>query len=160
MTITIPNDIFNDYYEAMDAFIENENIGVAITLFYPSLQTPIDDPGHVLNSVRGGKTNYGEQGDLDPYNQFGGSNTKQVEVSETMRVRWYPEAKFWKSIANVTNPEVTVLIIGYLVDLPKLMRATQIGQEVNQMSKRYILAGDPQKWGFGDRYFLAKLKFA
>lgn len=160
MTLTIPNEIFNDYYEAMDAFIENPNIGVTITLFYPSLQTPIDDPGHVLNSVRGGKTNYDEFGNLDPYNQFGGSDTKMVESSETIRVRWYPEAKYWRNISTVTAPEVAVLIIGYLTDLPKVLRATQIGQEVGQMSKRYILAGDPQKWGFGERYFLAKLKYA
>ena len=160
MTLTIPNEIFNDYYEAMDAFIENENIGVAITLFYPSLQTPVDDPSHALNSVRGGKTNYDEFGNLDPYNQFGGSETKMVEVSETIRVRWYPEQKYWKQIATVTSPDVVVLIIGYITDLPKLLRATQIGGSVGQMSKRYILAGDPQNWGFGNRYFLAKLKQA
>lgn len=160
MTLTIPNEIFDSYYEAMDAFIENENIGVAITLYYPAAPTPIDDPSHSINSVRGSKTNYGEFGDLEPYSQFGGSQIKMVEPTETIRVRWYPDPKYWTKICTVTNPDVVVLMIGYMSQIDKVRRATQIGDDIAGMSKRYCLAGDPQKWGFGDRYFVAKLKQA
>ena len=158
MTFTIPN-VFNDYYEVVDALIESEYIGVTITLYYEEAVTPETD-SHLLNLVGGPNTNYGPQGNLTPYSHFGGTSNSLVETTETIRVRWYPDPKDWKKIANVTSPEVAVLMIGYQRDLPKLLKAKAIGDAINTVNKKYILASDPQKWGFGDKYFVAKLKQA
>lgn len=157
--MNIPTEIFSGYFEAIDEFINNPFIGRDIILFYKEQKTQINDTIHTLNLVDGPSTNYGADGQLTPFNDMAGGTTySEVETSSSIRVRWYPNPKEWNRIITVNIPEVKVLIIGFLSDLDKLQRANQIGYNFGGQIQRFALATQPQKWGFGNRYFIGQLR--
>ncbi len=162
MTFTIPSDTFNNYFEAMDEFINNPSIGIPITLYFQELVTA--NTGN-LNLVDGPTPNIGPDGNLLPFNQFGGTSTKQVESTQTIRVRWYPDPKTWKKLdVQVNIQEIDVMMIGYMTDYNKLIQCNQIGRDLSGHVQKFVLADKPIGWGFqqngSSRYFVAKLKAA
>lgn len=161
MTFSIPDETFTDYFTVVDEFIDNTFIGQTVTLYSVEIVTQVNDVSHTFNLAGGPNTNYSPDGQLAPFNQkAGGTTFSQVESTTTIRVRWYPDPKEWKKILTVNIPEVKVLIIGYKSDLDKVIRANQIGCEFGGQTQRFSLASQPQRWGFGDRYFVAQLKEA
>lgn len=165
MAFTIPAGTFDLYFEVVDELINNNAIGVNLTLFYPEMATVVNDISHTLNLVGGKKTNYGPDGNLTPFNQKqGGTTYSQVESSESIRARWYPNAKDWNKLGVVAIPETKVIMITKMVNWEKIQRANQIGYEFGGITERYVLAGKMQPWGFqdngADRYLMAQLKEA
>lgn len=162
MAFTIPSDTFNNYFEVMDEFINSTSIGESITLYFH--ETVTTNTG-TLNLVDGPTPNIGPDGNLLPFSNFGGTGTKSVESTETIRVRWYPDPKIWKSLGiNINVSDVKVMMIGYMSDYTKLVQCNQIGHVVGGITEKFVLAERPLDWGFkqnsSPRYFVAKLKAA
>lgn len=146
----------------MDEFINNPAIGISITLFF---HESVSQNTGTLNLVDGPTPNIGPDGNLLPFNHFGGTNTEQNEVSDTIRVRWYADPKSWKALGVPINiPQIDVMIIGYMSDCNKLIQCNQIGRGISGHIQKYVLAEKPVAWGFvqngNSRYFVAKLKAA
>jgi len=160
MPFTIPSAVFDSYFEVVDELISNEFIGVDVTLYYPEKIVEVTDNANTLNLVNGPNTNFNRQGGLSPFNQTGGTSFSKVEQTESIRVRWYPDPKYWTKILSVSIPEVKVLIIAHLADWDKLVRANQIGYTVGGQIQKYVLATQLHSWGFGQRYIVGQLKEA
>lgn len=126
--ITISSGIFNSYFEGVDYLLEEPNIGRSVTLVYKIQKN----------------TNSSSFNDLE--NDF-------EEVTENIKLRLYHSPKDWYK-SNITQyVDGRVQILGYMADVTKLKRASEIRLD----GSTYKLVTIPVRHGFGDRYFLAFL---
>lgn len=162
MAFTLPSAIFDTYREMADELINNVNVGVTITLYYPEQISAVVDTSHSINLAGGPSTNYNNDGLPDNYMVEGGTSYMKSDVTDTMRVRLYLDPKDWKRLGVETNiPEVKAFMIGYMSDLSKLDRANTLTFSPGDKVYRYSLLSQPEPWGFTkNRYFIAKLKAA
>lgn len=165
MTITVPDGLFDKYQEACDFFIDNDNIGRLCTIIYPAKRTECENC--IVKPVGASSTSVYRHGGPQPFSfgncpLCGGSGYKEVENTDTIRLRIYWTRKEWLKVANsIGIDDADVMVIGYMSDLPKLQRAIEIklAKDQNEAEYRCTLAGKPTPWGFGkDRYFAALLK--
>lgn len=96
--ISIPSGLFNRYFEAADLFIDHEQIGKDVTLFY---ETKVDN------------------------NSFLNDSDTQL-TSENIRLRVYYSPKDWNKVQVVEFINGRIQVIGYMSDMTKLTRATYI----------------------------------
>jgi hypothetical protein len=164
--LSIPSGVFNQYYEAVDWLINNNYTGHSCTLVYPPKKTVCENC--TVNIIGGSSTNTYKHGGPAPFSfgncpLCGGNGYHEEEVTGTLRVRIYWEKQAWKKYASVNIDDAEAMIIGYLSDLPNLIKANEIilinKQEYANI--RMVLTGQPFPHGFGkDRYFIAFLKSA
>jgi hypothetical protein len=166
MTITVPEGLWDKYYEAVDFFIDDDHIGRACTIVYPPLKEACVN---CITPVGMSNTNVYRDGGPAPFSfgncpLCGGSGYKETESTDTARLRIYWNRADWIRIAgSIVAPDAEVMVIGYMADLPKIKRATSLllAKDNNEASYRAVLAGQPNPWGFGrNRYFVAYLKGA
>ena len=169
MTLNVPQALFDKYYEAADFFIDNDNIGNSCTVVYPPKVVECDN---CTTSMVGSSTsNVYKHGGPAPFNfgkcpVCGGNSLKQVESTDTVRLRIYWTKKDMARIAAYTNvgsvkvPDAVVMAIGYMDDLPKIKQAAEIIVVKNDASTfRFQLESEPYPHGFGkNRYFVIYLK--
>jgi hypothetical protein len=166
MTITIPDGFWDKYTEACDFFIDNDHIGRACTLVYPPKR---EDCINCVKPVGSISTNIYRHGGPMPFNfggcpLCGGNGYKEVEVTDSIRLRIYWSRADWIRIASsVVAEDAEVMIIGYMSDLPNLRKAAHIilAKDNSEAEYRATVTGKPVPWGFGrNRYFVAYLKGA
>jgi hypothetical protein len=94
----------------------------------------------------------------------GGNGYKEVEITDTIRLRIYWEKSAWIRIGESTiMADAEAMVIGYMSDVPKLRRAVEIilAKDQKEAEYRTVLLGKPYPHGFGrSRYFMAYLKGA
>lgn len=166
MTISIPDGFWDKYYEAADFFIDNDHIGRACTVVYPPKR---EDCINCIKPVGSNTANIYSHGGPMPF-QFGscpmcgGSGYKEVETTDTVRLRIYWSRADWIRIAgSIVAEDAEIMIIGYMADVRKVRQATHIllAKDNNEAPYRASLVGAPTPWGFGrNRYFVAYLKSA
>lgn len=167
MTLKLPDGLLDQYNEVCDFFINNDFIGRTCSLVYPPKKEVCSNC--TLKPVGASSTNVYRHGGPMPF-QFGdcplcgGNGYKETEITESIRLRIYWSRADWIRIGgsvNITDAEI--LIIGFMTDLPKLLRATEIRlvKDQNESIYRATLVGQPTPHGFGrNRYFMAFLKGA
>ena len=164
MTISVPDTLWEKYYEACDFFIDNNYIGKACTLVYPPIKTSC---AHCSTTHVGGtSTNVYVHGGPAPFSysdcpMCGGNGYREEESTDTIRLRIYWERRNWIKVSEIHVPDAEVQIIGYMSDLKKLRQADSIRliNDVQQATWNMMLACEPFPWGFGkNRYFVAFLK--
>jgi hypothetical protein len=163
MTFSIPEEIFEAYQEVCDEFINNDNIGKACTLRYQPNIT--ECPNCNFDSFTGKSANtYKAGGPLSFSNSLcpwcNGEGTKEVEVTESIRLRLYWSRKDWLKLGlNLTLSDGDLMTIGFIADMPKCLQATSIRVITSQAHYGFwdfVLAADPFPHGFGkDKYFIA-----
>lgn len=122
----IPNDIFDIYEEAVDALLANSYIGKDAQLYYQKKVTSTE------NGLSG-----------DP----------EVEdiLLDTIKLRIYSKTRQWTQVGGVQFVDGRSQIFGLMSDVPKIKKCVYLLIE----GHRYTLTTEPQRHGFGDKYFTA-----
>lgn len=163
MTIDIPNSLFDKYNEACDTFLENPFFSKQVTLIYPSKKEECSNCN--TSMIGDSSTNTYRHGGPMPFGfgscpLCGGNGLRETEITDTIRLRLYFNRKDWiKVVSGINIPDAAAMIIGYMTDLPKLRKCSEIVVSIdnNQAEFRLNLIGVPIPHGFGQRYFLAFL---
>ena len=165
MTFNVDPSLWEKYYEIVDWMIDDNHIGNTCTLLYPpkrvacsSCQQPV-----------GGGSNVFQHGGSGPFNfpdcpMCGGSGYKNQVVTEDIKLRVYWRRKDWIRVGDSMHVDsADAQIIGYLSDLPKLKKASELLVCSHQSAEKIKmkLSGKPVPHGFKkDRYFVAYLEEA
>jgi len=166
MAINIPNSLWDKYDEACDFFIDNDHIGRECTVVYPPKKTAC---ANCVNMVGMSSNNAYRHGGPMPFSfgncpLCGGGGYKEEETTETVRLRVYWNRADWVKVAgSIVIEDADVMIIGYMTDVIKVKRASNIilVDDNNEAEYRATIAGKPTPWGLGrNRYFVAFLKGA
>lgn len=163
MTLNIPDSIFETYSEVVDYLYSSNEISENCKIYYPF--TKQECPNCVYNPYGGG-TNIYKPGGPEAFS-FGlcplcnGVGYKEVETTDTIKLRVYWSPKVWVKMNGVDKPDGKVQIIGKIENLPKVIRANKIeifSDKTHLTSWMYNLDGEPIFHGFGAREFVALLK--
>tara|TARA_B100000959_G_scaffold226480_1_gene241061 strand:+ start:905 stop:2410 length:1506 start_codon:yes stop_codon:yes gene_type:complete len=92
----------------------------------------------------------------------GGEGKSSRPITEDIRLRVYWSQKDWSISRPVENPDSSVMVIGYITDLPKLEKSERIQLNKNVgVYRKWICerSGESVPWGLSqDRYFAQMLK--
>lgn len=166
MTLSIPNSFWDKYNEACDFFIDDDHIGRSCTIVYPPKRTSCTN---CVKPVGTTSTSVYRHGGPMPFSfgscpLCGGNGYQEEESTDTIRLRIYWNRADWIRIAgSIVVDDAEIMIIGYISDVYKLIRASNIllAKDNNENKYRTIIVGKPSPWGFGkNRYFVAYLKGA
>jgi hypothetical protein len=166
MTISVPQSLFDKYNEVCDWFLTDDNMSRLCTLVFPPKRTPCVN---CIKPAGSSTTNIYKHGGPAPFTfgscpLCGGSSFKEVEITDTIRLRIYFEKSAWIKIGESTLiADAEVMVIGFLSDVPKLRRAVEIllVKDNREAEYRTVLLGRPYPHGFGkSRFFVAYLKGA
>ena len=166
MTFTVPDGLLDKYYEIADFFINNDIIGRRCTIVYPPKREGCINC--IVRPVGTSSTNVYRHGGPMPFSfgkcpMCGGNGYKETEVFDYIRLRVYWNRADWITKGRALHIEdAEAMAIGFMSDLPKLLRAIEIILVTGQKPEhRMVLTGKPHPHGFGrDRYFVAYLKGA
>lgn len=162
----VPSAIIDDYQWVMDSFIDDTSLGTQCQLIYPPI--PSECPNCIIDPASGRSSGKYKSGGPIPFPAnticpWCGSEGSRLEPStENIRLRTYPSQKDWQNIGmDFKDVAGVVQIIGYMSDLPKVMRAQRLIiyidlQDLCQWICEVASEGIP--WGFGSRYFIMFLK--
>lgn len=161
MTISIPQNLFDLYNSAMDTFLENDNFSRLCTIVYPSTRIPCGQCNVGSPNVysHGGPALFGNEN----CTECGGRGYKESEVTDSIRLRIYWNKKNWILGGAGVIGSASVQVIGYISDLPKLIRADSVilVSENHESETTYRISGEPFYHGFGkNRYFVTYLERA
>lgn len=158
----IPNEIFTIYHEVCEELINNENIGVNVTLVYPPDRIPCDcgsekDSSHFIKN----KISLG----INHCPKCNNNGYIDIPKTELIRLRCYWTQQEWKKIVpSIEIPEGHIMCIGFVKDKPKVEAASSLvvnNKFDNSTPYNFVLAGETFPWGFGkDRYFVGRLRRA
>lgn len=160
MSIEIPNEVFDLYFETVDA-MTNEWFGVQCTCIYPPSRTPCSNC--VYNSVLGTSSNvYNGTGPFPFENSIcpncQGEGFLLSYESDNIMLRVYYSRKDWKKVGIPLNiSDSAVQVYGYATDLTKIRRAVKIGINNPQGGHDiyyYKLVGEPIFHGLKKRRYI------
>ena len=158
MTFRVINPpVYKTYETICNGLIDDPKIGRVCVVIFPSEPSPLNYPSPDLQGVN---SNFGPNGELLPFDVNEGRSLQNVETRDSIRVRYYPDPKVWTKYGNVSISEADLMIIGYIRDLEKVKRAKELEFTTGAVVNKYILARNPNSWGFGEIYFQAFLKRA
>jgi hypothetical protein len=128
MAITVPSGFWDKYYEACDFFLDDVHIGNVCTLVYPPRRTSCDNC--VTNTIGSTSANSYRHGGPAPFNfgncpLCGGNGYHEEEITGSITLRVYWEQKNWIKVSGISFPDAEVQVIGYLADLPNLLKANR-----------------------------------
>lgn len=161
--ITIPSGVFETYKDFADAMIND--LGVMCKVIYPPKKIPCttctadgigNKPANRFASGGYMPTNFGS------CHVCGGDGFKEQTLSDNLKFRVYSDAKSFSKVGNsVSIPEGSLLIIGFIYDLPKVQQANKIQINIEQDGYGtwiYEKEAEILPWGLKkDRYFSAFL---
>jgi len=164
MTISIPSTLIDKYNEACDFFLNDNIIGRDCTIVYPPKRTSCNNC--IVRPVGSTTTNVYRNGGPAPFNfggcpLCGGTGYKEIEYTDSIRLRIYWNRADWVKIGNVHVDNADVMVIGFMSDVTKLIRSIEIKLASSQAEAVYraTLVGQPVPHGFyRNRYFIAYLK--
>ena len=163
--LSLPASLVQEYQWTMDAFIDDTNIGHICSLVYPPRLE--ECPNCFLDAKTGRSINIYKSGGPAAFPNHttcpwcNGEGRLRVPVEETIRLRVYYNPKDFIPGLPVEAKDAVVQVIGYLTDLPKLERATEVILDSNLQPLQRIKcvrSGAAAPWGFGQRYFAQLLR--
>ena len=152
--MAVPQSIFDKYNEVVDSMISND-FGINCTVYWIGDKVPCQYCSGISNIYSGPSFNIS-----DTCTYCGGSQYKQSELSETIKLRVYFDKKYWIKMGNMDVPDGSVQIIGFLSDYTKVRDASYIilNSDSNIMNLKYKVYGELQPHGFKkNRYFIGYL---
>jgi len=158
--ITIPPHLLDLHEVGTDAIIDG--LGKPCVLIYPEKIS--ECPNCYYDSRERRSTNIYKAGGPKPFDNntmcpvCGGEGRSSSRETEDITLRIYWSPKDWSTYATtIENPEGVAQVIGYMKDLPKVERATEIllNSDVQATKKfRCQREGDATPWGMRqNRYF-------
>jgi hypothetical protein len=163
---TIPSAVFDEHEWMVDSLIDGE-IGQSVTLYYPPKPTQCDNCK--LDPETGLSSNIYNGGGPIPFTDFmkcprcGGLGRLELPQTDTIDLRVYWNSSSWIDIGvRFESSEGVAMTIGYMVDLPKLEKATSLLVHANlEGVRRYLCEreGEAVPHGFRrKRYFIQYVK--
>lgn len=163
--VDIPQSVFDDYYSAVDDFI-NSNFPCPSTLIYPGKKT--DCPNCIYDGIGKKSANIYQSGGPYPFDNgmicpyCNGDGYKLDTPTEVINLRVYWTKKDWvKSVGNIAIPDGSIMVIGFITDLPKFLKCTEIkisNETAGYIDYKYIRSAEPFPWGLRKkRYFVGFL---
>lgn len=150
----IPSGIFSIYYNVCDEILNNNYLSNLYTVYYPPIKQSCSNCN--TGYFGGVSKNVYKHGGPAPFTGScplcGGNGYRELESTDTLRLRVYWSRKDWIKISNIDISQAQVMIIGFKTDINKIERMNEI-----ELNGRYRLLSKPQSHGFGDRYFIAYL---
>ena len=163
--VNIPQEIFDLYNETVDDMI-NSNFGVNCKIVYPPEREQCNNC--VYDSIGRKSANRYAHGGPAPFNfgvcpVCGGEGYKEVESSETIKLRVYYEMKSFIKLAGMVEiPDGSVQVIGFLSDQDKIRQSNRIilNSDMEGVAGNvYEKLSEPVPHGFRkNRYFICMLK--
>jgi len=162
----IPSEIF-DLHEWMADELIDGDIGVTCTLTYPSKQSECTNCIYDRNTER--SSNIYKTGGPEPFENYQtcpicqGRGRLELPQTEQIRLRVYYEDSEWRKVGvKAASPDTIAVVIGYMLDLPKLEKAnTLLLNDELAETRNYLCArnGEARPHGFREnRYFIQELK--
>tara|TARA_Y100001937_G_scaffold32893_1_gene46874 strand:+ start:19896 stop:21422 length:1527 start_codon:yes stop_codon:yes gene_type:complete len=161
----IPGSIFSSHETMADLLIDGPT-GQDCQLIYPSTKNSIC-PNCIYSPRQKKSSNIYKEGGPVPFQNHticpwcGGEGKSSRAVKEDLRLRVYWSQKDWSVFGPVENPDSSVMVIGYIYNLPKLEKCDRILLNKNLSPYRKWIcerSGEAVPWGITqDRYFAQML---
>ena len=161
----IPGSVISSHEYIVDSLIEGPT-GQVCQLIYPVTKNSVC-PNCIYSPRQKRSSNIYKTGGPVPFENHttcpwcGGEGRSSREVKEEMRLRVYWTQKDWSVFGPVENPESSVMIIGYMYNLPKIEKCDRILLNKNLSPYRKWIcerSGEAVPWGLSqDRYFAQML---
>jgi hypothetical protein len=165
--MTVPASLFTLYETIADDFI-NTDFGVNCKIYYHS--KPIVCPNCIVDTMTQKSTGrYKSGGPISFTNGMicpvcNGDGYKDNEATDTIKMKIYFDAKYWKKITgNIISEDTVAQGYGFMSDLPKLQQAKYITLDTDLTGYglfNVVLDGRPTPHGFTNKYFLANFRNA
>mgnify|MGYP003120897427 CR=1 FL=1 len=165
-SLVIPNSIISSHERAVDSIISSE-IGQVCQLIYPVTKKSVC-PNCVYSPRERKSSNIYKSGGPVPFTNHticpwcGGEGRSSRPVKEDIRVRVYWTQRDWLITVPAEYADSSVMIIGYMTDLPKIEKADRILLNKDVSAYRKWICernGEAVPWGFSqDRYFSQMLR--
>ena len=159
----IPDSIATIYKTYADEFLTSDLTSYTCTLYYPPKREACTNCA--TTGFGGGNMNAFRHGGPAPVGIgsncqiCGGTQYRETEVTDEIRLRVYFSRKDWVRVAPIQVPDAEIMTIGYLTDIQKIAKCSYIeviNRESGNLRMRFELAGEPFEHGFvKDRYFMA-----
>ena len=122
MAITIPESVFDKYFEVIDSTFDIFGITcqlISIEKKEIIITTP-DDNIPTINTINDHRRGGGDR-------NRGTKTIKEVEVLTDIKLKVYWSDKEWIKVSpNIVVPDADIQTIFYMSDLPKILRAKQL----------------------------------
>jgi hypothetical protein len=153
MPITIPQSVFDKYYDVVDSTFTI--FGVTCQLVYIEKVEVIDNS---YNNIPDNRS-------VNPHRRPGGGNYKrnnktfkEVEKLEDIKIKVYWDSKSWINPGgNIVTPQRGIQTIFFATDLPRIMKSKEIivHKGIKDLREfRFQKKGEPFPMGIGqERYF-------
>lgn len=162
----IPQELFNIYNQFADDFI-NLNFGVRCKLIY--VPKEIECPNCIQDTISKKSANIYKSGGPYPFPDgsfcpyCAGEGYLKDEASDFIKLRVYHRPKDWIKVpTQIGVPDGVVQVIGFLTDLPKFQKSTNIILLTDiepYNSYNYTRLGEAFPHGFKkNRYFISFLE--
>ena len=165
MSFNIPQSVFDKYNEVVDYMI-NDAFGVICQLVsITKVETVVSNPETNNLPERNSINAHRKRGANGGYDR-GTVTVTEKEVLTEVKLRCYFGKKEFVGLkdSNIVVPEADLETIGFMSDMPELMRAKEIivHKEIKgYKEQRYVRVGDPMPWGFKkNRYVVCYWKLA
>ena len=151
MPITIPQSVFDKYYDVVDSTFDI--FGVTCQLVYIQ---KVEELNNNFNNIPDNRSVNPRRRNSD-YNR-GGKSYREVEKLEDIKVKVYWDSRNWTKVGgNIVVPENGIQTIFFATDLSKILKAKEliVHKSVKDLKEyRFKRSGDPFPMGIGlERYF-------
>lgn len=151
MPITIPQSVFDKYYDVVDSTFDI--FGVTCQLVYIQ---KVEELNNNFNNIPDNRSVNPRRRNSD-YNR-GGKSYREVEKLEDIKIKVYWDSRNWTKIGgNIVVPENGIQTIFFAKDLTKILKAKEliVHKSVKDLKEyRFKRSGDPFPMGIGlERYF-------
>jgi hypothetical protein len=152
MPITIPQSVFDKYYDVVDSTF---NIfGVTCQLVY------IEKVEEISSSYNNIPSNHSVNAHRRPQDEYERQDKvfKEVEKTEDLKLKVYWDSKSWVKVGgSIVVPDNSIQTIFYATDLPKIVRAKEliVHKDIKDYKEmRFKISGEPFPMGLKQvRYF-------
>jgi hypothetical protein len=151
MPITIPQSVFDKYYDVVDSTFDI--FGVTCQLVYIQ---KIEELDNNFNNIPDNRSVNPRRRNSD-YNR-GGKSYREVEKLEDIKIKVYWDSRNWTKVGgNIVVPENGIQTIFFATDLSKILQAKEliVHKSIKDLKEyRFKRSGDPFPMGIGlERYF-------
>ena len=158
----IPEDVFNIYKETVDYMIDDAFGVICQLVSIEKIETIVSNPE---------TNNIPSRNSINAHRKRGGDYDRgtvtvtEQEVLTEVKLRCYWDRRDWMKMGgNVVAPDADLQTIGYMEDMPELMKAKALisHKGIKEYGEqRYVRVVDPMPWGIKkDRYVVCYWKRA
>lgn len=153
MPITIPESVFQKYYDVIDSTITNI-FGIDCDLIF--VET-IEEVSNTFDNIPQNKSINAHRQNTGDYKREN-KTFREVEKRETIRLKVYWDSKSWVKVGgDIVAPDTGIQTIFFATDLDKIMRAKYLAVHQTIADKReyrFVKQGEPFPMGLRqNRYF-------